>query len=145
MSLAGRLVLAAEILGGRRVGIRIDATTLMFYDPATGELLRTRPNPLPPEDVQRLRGQRPPGPVPRPSQEPVRVQRRASNTGIVMVVGQEIALGRGPAHQTVSIHVADLTLTIELPDGGTRTVRRTTTTPVRNHKANRPRKVGHVL
>ncbi len=62
-----------------------------------------------------------------------------------MVVGQKIALGRIHAHQTVTIHVADQTLTIELPDGGTRTVRRTTTTPVRNLKANRPRKVGHVL
>jgi transposase InsO family protein len=145
VSLAGRLVLAAEILGGRRVGIRIDAATLMFYDPDTGELLRTRPNPLTPGEVERLRGQRPPGPVPRPSREPVRVQRRASNTGIVMVVGQKIALGRIHAHQTVTIHVADETLTIELPDGGTRTLRRTTTTPVRNVKAFRPRKVGHVL
>ena len=145
VSLAGRQVLAAEILGGRRVGIRLDASTLMFYDPDTGELLRTRPNPLTPEEVERLRGQRPPGPVPRPSQEPVRVQRRASNTGIVMVVGQKIALGRIHAHQTVTIHVAEDTLTIDLPDGGTRTVRRTTTQPVRNVKAFRPRKVGHVL
>ncbi len=52
VSLAGRLVLAAEILGGRRVGIRIDAATLMFHDPATGELLRTRPNPLTAEEVE---------------------------------------------------------------------------------------------
>ncbi len=126
--LAGRQILAAEILGGRGVGIRIDASTLMFYDPATGELLRTRPNPLAPEEVERLRGQRPSGPVPRPSQEPVRVQRWASNTGIVMGVGQKIALGRIHAHQTVTIHVAEDTLTIDLPDGGTSTVRRTTTT-----------------
>ena len=145
VSLAGRQVLAAEILGGRRVGVRVDASTLMFYDPATGELLRTRPNPLTPEEVERLRGQRPSGPVPRPSREPVRVQRRASNTGIVMVVGQKIALGRIHAHQTVTIHVAEDTLTIDLPDGGTRTVRRTTTQAVRNVKAFRPRKVGHVL
>jgi transposase InsO family protein len=145
VSLAGRQVLAAEILGGRRVGIRIDASTLMFYDPATGELLRTRPNPLTAQEVERLRGQRPSGPVPRPSQEPVRVQRRASNTGIVMVVGQKIALGRIHAHQTVTIHVAEDTLTMDLPDGGTRTVRRTTTQAVRNVKAFRPRKVGHVL
>jgi hypothetical protein len=81
VSLAGRQVLAAEILGGRRVGIRVDAATLMFYDPATGELLRTRPNPLTPDEVERLRGQRPPGPVPRPSQEPARVQRRATTQG----------------------------------------------------------------
>ena len=41
--LAGRYVIAAEILGGRRVGVRIEENTLMFFDPATRELLRTRP------------------------------------------------------------------------------------------------------
>jgi hypothetical protein len=55
-----------------------------------------------------------------------------------MVAGQKIALGRIHAHQTVTIHVAEDALTIDLPDGGTRTVRRTTTTPVRNVKAVRP-------
>ena len=32
IALAGKVVLAAEILGGRRVGIRIEAATLMIYD-----------------------------------------------------------------------------------------------------------------
>ena len=92
--LAGHQLLAAEILGGRRVGIRIEPATLMFYDPATRELLRTRTNPLTPEQAKGLRGVRPAGPPPRPSAEPVRVQRRASNTGVIMVAGQKIALGR---------------------------------------------------
>ena len=39
-SLGGRVVLAAEILGGRRVSIRIEESTLMFFDPETRELLR---------------------------------------------------------------------------------------------------------
>jgi hypothetical protein len=52
-----------------------------------------------------------------------------------MVVGQKIALGRIHAHQTVTIHVAEETLTIDLPDGGTRTVRRTNSAAVRNIKA----------
>ncbi|MCX5524034.1 hypothetical protein OG342_14340 [Streptomyces bobili] len=43
---AGRQVLAAEILGGRQVGIRIDDETLSFFDPSSRELLRVRPNPL---------------------------------------------------------------------------------------------------
>ncbi|MGH3515678.1 MAG: hypothetical protein ACRDRB_25945 [Pseudonocardiaceae bacterium] len=34
------------ILGGRRVTIRIEQATLMFFDPDTRELLRTRTNPL---------------------------------------------------------------------------------------------------
>jgi transposase InsO family protein len=139
VSLASRYVLAAEILGGRRVTIRIEQHTLMFFDPATRELLRTRPNPLTWEQTRRLRGARPAGPPPRPSAEPIAVQRRASNTGVIMVVGQKIALGRGHAGQTVTILVSDTTLTVEFADGDTRVIRRTTTQPVRSIKGQRPR------
>ena len=59
-------LLAAEILDGQLVGIRIEENTLMFYDPATRVLLRTRPNPLTPVQMARLRGARPAGPPPRP-------------------------------------------------------------------------------
>jgi hypothetical protein len=45
-SLGSHRLLAAEIHSGRRVSIRIDTTTLMFFDSDTRELLRTRPNPL---------------------------------------------------------------------------------------------------
>jgi hypothetical protein len=101
--------LAAEILGGRRVGIRIEPATLMFYDLSTRELLRTRAwaNPLTPAEVKGLRGVRPAGPPPRPSTEPIRVQRRASNTGVIMVAGQKVALGRVHRHQTVTVMVAE--------------------------------------
>jgi hypothetical protein len=114
MGHASRYVMAAEILGGRRVAIRIEDATLMFFDPDTRELLRTRPNPLTWEQARRLRGARPAGPPPRPSTEPVTVQRRASNTGIIMVVGQKIALGRIHAGQVVTVHVAEHTVTVEL-------------------------------
>ncbi len=137
--LAGRQLLAAEILGGRRVGIRIEPATLMFYDLATRELLRTRTNPLTPEQVKGLRGVRPAGPPPRPSAEPVRVQRRASNTGVIMVVGQKVALGRIHQHQTVTVLVSETTLTVEFGDGDVRVIRRTTTQPVRSIKGQRPR------
>jgi len=137
ISLASTVILAAEILAGRQVSIRIDQTTLTFFDPQTRELLRTRPNPLTWDQVRRLRGARPAGPPPRPAIEPVRVQRRASNSGVIMVVGQKVALGRAHAYQTVTVYVADTTLTIDY-DGGVRTVQRTTTQPVRNIKANRP-------
>nr|WP_233899181.1 IS481 family transposase [Pseudonocardia dioxanivorans] len=46
VSLGQDLVLAAEILSGRRVTIRIDPTMLAFFDPDTRQLLRTRPNPM---------------------------------------------------------------------------------------------------
>jgi hypothetical protein len=140
VSLGQHLVLAAEILAGRRVAIRVDQNTLMFFDPHTRDLLRVRPNPLSPVEISKLRAARPAGPVPQPSTDPVRVQRRASNTGIVMVVGQKVALGRAHKHQTVTIDVTEHELTIHL-DGSTRVVARTTDLPVRWIKAHRPRKV----
>jgi hypothetical protein len=111
----------------------------MFNDPATRVLLRTRPNPITPEQAARLRGARPAGPPPRPSAEPVRVQRRASATGVIMVAGQKIALGRVHAGQTVTVLASDTTLTIDLGDGETQVIPRTTTQPVRSIKGQRPR------
>ena len=70
--LANRYVLAAEILGGRRVGIRIEDNTLMFFDPHTRELLRTRPSPLTWDQACRLWGASPAGPPPRPSAQSAR-------------------------------------------------------------------------
>ncbi|MGH3780112.1 MAG: hypothetical protein ACRDRO_05620 [Pseudonocardiaceae bacterium] len=74
-------------------------------------------------------------------------QRRASNTGIIMVTGQKLALGRTHAHTAVTVHVAEHTIPVDLGDGdgdgdgdgAQRTFRRTTTQPVRNWKAQRPR------
>jgi transposase InsO family protein len=140
VGLAGRQLLAAEILAGRRVTVRIDDTTLAFFDPGTRELLRTRPSPFTYDQAARLRGARPAGPPPRPSLEPIRVQRRASNTGVIMVAGQKVALGRIHAYTVVTVYVADHTLTIETGDNDTRTVARTTTQAVRSIKAHRPRK-----
>ena len=125
--LAGRYVIAAEILGGRRVGVRIEESTLMFFDPATRELLRTRPSPLTWDQACTIRGASPAGPPPRPSAEPITVQRRASNTGVIVVAGQKIALGRIHARQVVTVHVAADTITIDLGGDDVRTIRRTTT------------------
>jgi hypothetical protein len=139
VSLGQHIVLAAEILRGRRVVVRIEEHTLLFFDPDTRELLRTRPNPLTPAEVARLRSARPAGPPPQPSTGPVRVERRASNTGTVMVAGQKIALGRVHAGKTVAITVTDAELVVECDDGH-RAFRRTTQQPVRSIKAHRPRK-----
>ena len=139
VTLGGTVILAAEILAGRQVGIRIEGKNPAVFDLASRELLRTRPNPIPPGKTSHLRGVRPVGPPPRPSAESITVQRRVSSTGIVMVCGQKIALGRTHGQQTVTIHVADTTLAVELDDGETRVIRRTTTVPVRNIKASRPR------
>jgi hypothetical protein len=142
--LGSQSVAAGEILAGRQISIRVENTTLMFFDPASRELLRTRPSPLSWDQARRLRGARPAGPPPRPSAEPVTVQRVASNTGVIMVVGQKIALGRIHARQVITVHVATDTLTIDLASDDIRTVRRTTTQPVRSIKAQQPRKAAHV-
>jgi hypothetical protein len=62
-----------------------------------------------------------------------------------MVCGQKVSLGRLHAGQVVTVHVTDAVFIIELAGDDTRTLRRTTTTPVRNIKADQPtRKAGHV-
>jgi hypothetical protein len=140
VSLGGRYYIAAEIPGGMLVSIRIEQNTLMFFDPATRELLRTRPSPLTWEQACWLRGASPAGPPPRPSTEPITAQRRASNTGVIMIAGQKIALGRIHAGRIVTVHVTEHTITIDLGGDDTRTIRRTTTQAVRSIKAHRPRK-----
>jgi hypothetical protein len=139
VSLGRHVVLAAEILAGRQVGVRIEPELLMFFDLTTRELLRTRANPLTAQQTRRIRGARKAGPPPRPPVEPIRVQRRASNTGIIMVAGQKVALGRMHQHQTVTVVVSETTLAVELDDDEVRVVRRTTTQPVRSIKGHRPR------
>jgi hypothetical protein len=47
------------------------------------------------------------GLVPVPRIEPVRVQRRASNTGVVAVAWQKVALNRVHAHKTITIDVTE--------------------------------------
>ena len=82
---------------------------------------------------------RPVGPLPRPSTEPVRVQRRVVSNGVLMVTGQKVAVGRHYKLQTVTITVSQTTLAIELPDVDTLLVRRTTDHAVRSIKGQRPR------
>ncbi|MGF0115465.1 IS481 family transposase [Promicromonospora sp. Marseille-Q5078] len=140
VSLGSHVVHAADVLAGRRVGIYIeDGRPLLFFDPGTRELLRSRPNPLGPVAAMRLQRALPPGLPPRPSIEPITVQRRPSATGVIVVAGQKISLGRTHAGATVTVHVAETTLAIELPDGETTIIARTTTTPVRSIKGQRPR------
>jgi hypothetical protein len=137
--LGQHIVLAAEILAGRRVSIRVDEHTLTFFDPDSRDLLRTRRNPLSPAEIAKLRSARPAGPPPQPPTGPIRVQRRASNSGVVMVAGQKVSLGRANAHTTVAIDVTDTELHVDCA-GTIRTFRRTTDLAVHSIKAHRPRK-----
>ena len=67
----------------------------------------------------------------------------ASNTGVIMIAGQKIALGHIHARRIVTVHVTAETITIDLGGDDTRTVRRTTTQPVRSIKAQQHRKAAH--
>jgi hypothetical protein len=71
--------------------------------------------------------------------EPVTVQRRPSATGVILVAGQKLALGRTHAHTVVTVHVAEHTMTVEFPHGAQRTFTRTTTQPIHRWNAHRPR------
>jgi transposase InsO family protein len=144
ISLGGKQILVAERLGGMPVGVRIEEQTLLFFDITTRELLRSRPNPITREQALRLRGVRPAGPPPRPSVEPIRIQRRASDTGVIVVAGQKVSLGRTHRGQEVEVLVSETTLAIHLAGQDVRTIRRTTTRPIRNIKADRPRTVPSV-
>ena len=61
----------------------------------------------------------------------------ASNTGVIMIAGQKIALGWIHSRQIVTVHVADETVTIDLGGDDIGTVRRT-------HQPARP-ELKHVL
>ncbi len=140
VSLGSHIVLAAWTLAGRRVGVWVeDGAPLLFFDPATRELLRTRPNPFAPRESRKLQRPKPLGERPRPSTEPITVERRSDNSGGIMVASQRVALGRQFKHTVVTVHVSETTLAIDLPDGDTKVVRRTTDQAVRNIRTMRPR------
>ena len=62
----------------------------------------------------------------------------ASN-GVLMVARQKVAIGRQFKHTTLTVHVCETTLAIELPDGEARVLRRTTHDAVRNIEGQQPR------
>ena len=53
------------------------------------------------------------------------MQRRTSNSGGIMVVGQKITFGRQHTRQVVTVHVSATALTVELNGATTRTYPRT--------------------
>ena len=136
--IGGHVVTIGEGLAGRAVGIRIEGASLLAFELDTREILRARPNPVAPERLRNLRNVRPPGPPLRPRTEPITVQRRASAQGVIIVTRHRVQLGRAYAGHTVTVHVSDTHLAIDLTNE-TRSVLRTTDHPVIRIKADRPR------
>jgi hypothetical protein len=77
-----------------------------------GVLLRSLPNPLSPAETARIRDARPAGPAPVPAAEPIRVQRRVSSRGALVVAGQRIHVGIGHAGCTLDVEPADRTIRV---------------------------------
>ncbi|MFI6811886.1 Mu transposase domain-containing protein [Nonomuraea sp. NPDC050328] len=103
-------------------------------------LLRTLPNPLTEDEAARLRDARPAGPAPRPSTEPVRVQRRVSSRGWIAIAGQRIGVGIGHAGATVTVEAADGTLRIAHAGQVVAEVAPTTTKPIARFKVRKPQR-----
>ncbi|EFL25738.1 hypothetical protein SSOG_05452 [Streptomyces himastatinicus ATCC 53653] len=66
---------------------------------------------------------------------------------MLLARGRAVGPERGgdrSAGQTVTVHVSDTTITVEL-DSQIRVIRRTTDVPVRNVKANKPHRAPYVV
>jgi hypothetical protein len=77
-----------------------------------GALLRSLPNPHTPAEIARIRDARPAGPPPVPAAEPIRVQRRVSSRGALVVAGQRIHVGIAHAGRTLEVEPADRTIRV---------------------------------
>jgi hypothetical protein len=68
---------------------------------ADGVLLRSLPNPLTTAEPAKIRDARPAGPPPTQGSEPVRVERRVSCRGALVIAGQRIHVGNAHAHRRI--------------------------------------------
>ncbi|MEV5705957.1 hypothetical protein [Actinoallomurus sp. NPDC052274] len=136
LSLGGRQHPVGYQFAGRRVTVRIDATVMHLLDGLT--LLRTLPNPLTDTDLARIRDARPAGHDPHPASEAVRVQRRVSSRGQLVIAGQKIQVGIRHARATVTIEDTDGTFRITHAGQVLAEVARTTTKPITRFKARKP-------
>jgi hypothetical protein len=136
IGLAGRRHPVGSHFAGRRLTVRLDRGLLQLVD--HGVLLRSLPNPLTVTEQARIRDARPAGPPPAPAAEPLRVQRRVSCRGALVIAGQRIHVGIVHAGQTLTVEAADTTWRIYNDNGLVAEVARTTTKPVARFKVHKP-------
>jgi transposase InsO family protein len=141
IGLAGRQHPVGYHLAGRRVTARLDRGLLQLVD--NGTLLRSLPNPLSQAEQARLRDARPAGPAPQPATEPIRVQRRVSCRGALVVAGQHIHVGIRHAGQTLDVEEADTTWRIYHDDQLLAEVPRTTMKSIARFKVRKPEPARH--
>lgn len=136
VSLAGRQHPIGYHLAGRRATIRLDRGVLHLLD-TDRALLRSLPKPLAPAEQARIRDARPAGPPPTPAPEPVRVERRVSSRGALVIAGQRIHVGISHAGRTVTVEEGGATFRIHDRDQLLE-VARTTTKNIARFKARKP-------
>lgn len=136
IGLAGRQHPVGYHFAGRRVTVRLDRGLMQIT--ADGVLLRSLPNPLTPAETARIRDARPAGPPPIPASEPVRVERRVSCRGSLVVAGQRIHVGIRHAGATLTVEAAHTTFRIHDGDQVVTEVPRTTTKSVARFKVRKP-------
>jgi hypothetical protein len=136
IGLAGRQHPVGYHFAGRRVTVRVDRGLLQLVD--DGVLLRSLPNPLTPAEVARIRDARPAGPAPIPAPEPVRVERRVSCRGALVVARQRVHVGIAHAGRTLAVEAADTTWRVYDDAGLIAEVPRTTTRNIARFKVRKP-------
>ncbi|WP_446217932.1 hypothetical protein [Micromonospora sp. IBHARD004] len=104
----------------------------------TAVLLRSLPNPLTVAEVATIRDARPAGPPPTPDTEPLRVERRVSSRGALVIAGQRIHVGIRHAGATLTVEAADTTFRVHDGNQVLTEVARTTTKNIARFKARKP-------
>ncbi|GAA4578639.1 IS481 family transposase [Micromonospora coerulea] len=136
ISLAGRQHPVGYHFAGQRVTVRLDRGLMQIT--ADGVLLRSLPNPLTPAEAASIRDARPAGPPPTPNPEPVRVERRVSCRGALVIAGQRIHVGIAHAGATLTVEAADTTFRVHDGDQLLTEVPRTTVKPIARFKVRKP-------
>ncbi len=112
VGLGGDKVLVGWPFAGQRVTLRLDGKVLQVLDEQR-VLQAPLPSPLPPSACGRLQEGRPAGPpplLPPPGQQIA--ERTVSSVGGFMVAGQCVQLGRDYAHQVVTAHLDEETISV---------------------------------
>ncbi|MGN9919140.1 hypothetical protein [Micromonospora palomenae] len=141
ISLAGRQHPVGYHFAGRRVTVRLDRGLMQIT--ADGVLLRSLPNPLTPAEAASIRDARPAGPPPTPNPQPVRVRRRVSCRGALVIAGQRIHVGIAHAGATLTVEAADTTFRVHDGDQLLTEVPRTTVKPIARFKVRKPEPSRH--
>ncbi|MEU1395610.1 IS481 family transposase [Micromonospora zamorensis] len=136
ISLAGRQHPVGYHFAGRRVTVRLDRGLLQIT--ADGVLLRSLPNPLTAAEIACIRDARPAGPPPTPASEPMRVERRVTCRGALVIAGQRIHVGNAHAGATLTVEAADTTFRVHDGDQLLLEVPRTTTKAIARFKVRKP-------